>query len=54
MYGIIQEIIDHVYTQGDSAQQYIYYVCGVLIPIFAVSLIDAVRFVFRAFLGRRR
>lgn len=54
MYDIISGIIDHAYTQGDSAQQYIYYACTVIIPIFTVVIVDSVRFVFRAFLGRRK
>lgn len=51
MYAIIETIIDHVY-QGNSVygdQQYIYYVCCALIPLFAVVFIDLIRDIFRGF-----
>lgn len=54
MYDIISGIIDHTYTTGDSAQQYIYYCCAVIIPVFTIVIVDSIRFVFRAFLGRRK
>lgn len=54
MYDIISGIIDHAYIQGDSMQQYIIYACATIIPVFCVMLFDSVRFVFRAFLGRRK
>lgn len=55
MYEIISGIIDHEYVNNyNGDQQYIYYICSVLIPLFSVILADSVRFVFRAFLGRRK
>lgn len=49
MYDIISRIINHTWTQGDSAQQYIYYICGALIIMFSCVLIDLVYRVFRHF-----
>lgn len=40
MYDIIVSIIQHAWEQGDSAQQYIYYICGALIIILSVTFID--------------
>jgi hypothetical protein len=54
MYDIIAGIVDHSWTTGTSEQQYIYYTCCVIIPILTIILADSVRFVFRAFLGRRK
>ena len=51
MYSIVEQIINHVYqgptTYGD--QQYIYYICAALIPLFAVVFIDCIRDIFRGF-----
>ena len=52
MYDIIQQIINHVY-QGNTSygdQQYIYYICCALIPLFAVVFIDLIRDIFRRFI----
>jgi hypothetical protein len=51
MYAIIQQIIDHVYqgSNGYGDQQYIYYICCALIPLFAVVFIDLIRDIFRGF-----
>lgn len=51
MYAIIQSIIDHVYqgTQVYGDQQYIYYICGALIPLLTVVFIDCIRDIFRGF-----
>lgn len=51
MYAIIQQIIDHVYqgTTTYGEQQYIYYICCALIPLFAVVFIDLIRDIFRGF-----
>lgn len=49
MYQIIQQIINHSWTTGSNDQQYIYYICGALIVIFAVVFIDMIRDVFRGF-----
>lgn len=55
MYDIIFDIIGHEYVSNYSGdQQYIYYICAVLISMFSLILADSVRFVFRAFLGRRK
>lgn len=49
MYDLIESIIGHMWTQGDSAQQYIYMICGALIIILMVVFIDLVYRVFRHF-----
>lgn len=51
MYQIVQQIINHVWqgTQNYGDQQYIYYICAALIPLFAVVFIDLIRDIFRAF-----
>lgn len=49
MYQIIQQIINHTWVTGSSDQQYIYYICGALIVLFAVVFIDMIRDVFRGF-----
>lgn len=54
MYDIVSGIIDHTYATGDSGQQYVYYILTVIIPLFTVIIADSMRFVFRAFLGRRK
>ena len=54
MYDLISGIIDHSWATGDSMQQYIMYVCCVMIPLLTVVFVDAVRSVFRGFMGRRK
>ncbi|MBQ9839099.1 MAG: hypothetical protein IJO56_06400 [Oscillospiraceae bacterium] len=49
MYDIIYEIIGHNWTTGDSAQQYIFFVCAALIIILTVVFIDMVYQVFSHF-----
>lgn len=49
MYDIISQIIDHTWTTGDSAQQYVFYVCCALIIIFSVVIIDLVYRIFSHF-----
>lgn len=50
MYDIIESIIDHVWiTQNAGAQQYIYYIVGVLIPVLVAVFVDLVYRVFRHF-----
>lgn len=48
MYNIIANIINHVLQDG-KADQYIYYICGALIVLFAVVFIDIVRDIFLGF-----
>lgn len=52
MYDIISSIIDHTWTTGSSDQQYIMYVCSVMIPLISVVIVDTFRMVFRAFIRR--
>lgn len=54
MYDLIADIIDHNWVTNDSTQQYIMYVCTVMIPLLTVVFVDAVRSVFRGFMGRRK
>lgn len=49
MYDIIANIIDHSYTTGSSEQQYIYYICGALIVLFTIVIIDMVYRIFSHF-----
>lgn len=49
MYDIISNIIDHNWVTGSSDQQYIYYICGCLIVIFTVVIIDLIYRVFSHF-----
>ena len=50
MYEIIENIIGHVWnTQYSGAQQYIYYICGALIIIFSIVIIDLVYRIFSHF-----
>lgn len=50
MYEIIENIIGHVWnTQYNGDQQYIYYICGALIIIFAIVIIDLVYRIFSHF-----
>lgn len=50
MYDIIQAIIDHVFnTQYTGDQQYIYYICAIVIPLCIVLVWDAICCIFRSF-----
>lgn len=50
MYDLISDLINHNWiTQSAGEQQYIYYICGCLIVIGFVVLIDLVYRVFRHF-----
>ena len=50
MYDIIQEIISHEWVSNYGGdQQYIYYIVGSLIPLFAVVIIDIIRDIFSGF-----
>lgn len=40
MYNLIASIIDHSWSTNASDQQYIYMICGVLIPLFSVFFLD--------------
>lgn len=48
MYDIVSQIINHVWSTGSSEQQYIYYICGALICLFSVVVIDFIRDIFSA------
>lgn len=54
MYDIINQIIDHSWTTGDSSQQYIFYICGSLILVFAAVFIDMTYRVFSHFWSGRK
>lgn len=52
MYDIIQDIIDHIYQTGTSAtgdQQYIYYICAIVIPLCIIIAVDLIHSIFRSF-----
>lgn len=49
MYDLIAQIIDHSWTTGDSAQQYIFYTCVIIISITYCVLIDLIYRILRHF-----
>ena len=50
MYGLIQDILDHVWQSNyNGDQQYIYYIAGALIIILVVVCIDLVYRLFAHF-----
>ena len=50
MYDIVKNIIDHEWISNyTSDQQYIYYICGALVILFAVVFIDIIRSIFLGF-----
>lgn len=55
MYDIISNIIDHAWQSNYSGdQQYIIYICGALIIIFAVAFVDAIKSLLAAYTPRRK
>lgn len=53
MYDIVANIIDHAWQSNyTSDQQYIYYICGTLIVIITVVIIDLVYRIFSHFWKR--
>lgn len=51
MYAIIEQIISHSWETQNSAQQYIYYICGALIIVFSAVFLDMVVRIFFRFTG---
>lgn len=50
MYDLISNIIDHNWvTQNAGEQQYIYYICGALILLFVVVIVDFIKDIFCGF-----
>lgn len=49
MYDIISGIIDHNWASGSSDQQYIYVICGALLIVLVVCIIDLVYRIFSHF-----
>lgn len=52
MYNVIAQIINHTWVTNDSAQQYIYYICGVVICVLLAVVVDMMYRVFRHFWRR--
>ncbi len=52
MYDIVKNIIDHAWVTNSSDQQYIYYICGTLIVILTVVIVDMVYRIFSHFWKR--
>lgn len=52
MFEIIEQIIDHAWTTGDSSQQYIYYICGAIIIMLTAVFVDVIYRIFRSFWSR--
>lgn len=43
MYDLIDALINHNWImQGAGDQQYIYYICGAIIPVLVVTFIDLI------------
>lgn len=51
MYDIIAQIISHTWETSNSAQQYIFYICGALIIVFSAVFLDMVVRIFFRFTG---
>lgn len=49
MYDIINNMIQHTWTTGSNEQSTLYYICGALILLFSVVLLDMVYRTFRNF-----
>lgn len=49
MYQIISDIIDHAWVTNMGEQQYIYYICGVLIVLLTVVFVDMIYRTFSHF-----
>lgn len=50
MYAIIENIINHTWQSNyTSDQQYIYYICGALIIVITVVVIDLIYRIFSHF-----
>lgn len=54
MYDLIYDLVDHAYVTGDSAQQYIFYICGALIIVLTAVTLDMVYRVFSHFWNGRK
>lgn len=52
MYDIINQIIGHTWATNDNMQQYIIYICGIVLPVLLAVFIDMVYRVFRHFWRR--
>lgn len=52
MYNIISQIINHSWATNDQMQQYIVYICGVVLPVLLAVIIDLIYRVFRHFWRR--
>lgn len=48
MYDIVNQIINHNWEVGGSEKQYVYVICGALIVLFSVVIIDIIRDIFHA------
>ena len=51
MYDIVSQIINHNWVTNDSAQQYVYYICGALIIVLTAIFLDMVVRIFFRFCG---
>ncbi len=50
MYDLINELMGHTWTTGDSSQQYVYYIAGALIIVLTAVILDTVCRVFYHYL----
>lgn len=53
MYDVVNSIISHFWTTNDSAQQYIYFICGALIIVGFAFFLDCIRSIVLAFRRKR-
>lgn len=52
MYDIIKNILDHTWQTNTSEQQYIYTICGVVIIVMVVTVIDLTVNIFKSLVRR--
>ena len=53
MYDLISNLINHNWiTQGANEQQYIYYMCGCIIPVLVVTFIDLIYRLIRSIMRK--
>lgn len=53
MYDLIESLINHVWiSQGAGEQQYIYYICGAIIPVLVVTFIDLIYRLIRSIMRK--
>lgn len=49
MFDIIRELINHTWETNSGDQQYIYYICSIVIPLCIIIAVDLIHSIFRSF-----